>query len=136
MSQIPGQPPPPPPPPSHMPYASQTTDPSERTFAMLCHLIALVGLAIPLGNIIGPLIIWLVKKEQCPFVDDQGKESLNFQMSLLIYALVCVPLCFIVIGFILLPLLGLFWLVMTIIAGIKANNGERYRYPLTIRFLQ
>ncbi|MBP7936953.1 MAG: DUF4870 domain-containing protein [Phycisphaerae bacterium] len=103
---------------------------------MLCHLIALVGLAIPLGNIIGPLIIWLVKKEQCPFVDDQGKESLNFQMSLLIYALVCVPLCFIVIGFILLPLLGLFWLVMTIIAGIKANNGERYRYPLTIRFLQ
>ncbi len=133
MSQIPGQPPPPP---SHMPYAPQTTDPSERTFAMLCHLIALVGLAIPLGNIIGPLIIWLVKKEQCPFVDDQGKESLNFQMSLLIYALVCVPLCFIVIGFILLPLLGLFWLVMTIIAGIKANNGERYRYPLTIRFLR
>lgn len=136
MSQMPGQvPPSSPPPPPQMPYGSHPTDPSERTFAMLCHILALAGFVVPLGNIIGPLVMWLVKRDQYPLVDDQGRESLNFQISVLIYMSVCVVLAFVIIGFFLMFVVAVFSLVMIIIAATRANNGERYRYPLTIRFL-
>ena len=140
MSQMPGQTPPPPPPPPQMPYGSMPpaappSDPSERTFAMLCHIAALAGFVIPLGNIVGPLVVWLVKKEQSPLVEDQGRESLNFQISVMIYCIVSGILMFAVIGIFLLPVVLIFSLIMIIIAAMKANSGERYRYPLTIRFL-
>ncbi|MCU6712982.1 DUF4870 domain-containing protein [Paenibacillus sp. J5C_2022] len=108
----------------------------ERTYGMLCHLLAFAGFIIPLGNIIGPLVIWLMKKDQSMFVDDQGKESLNFQISILIYAIVSGLLTLLVIGILLLIALGIFYIVMIIIASVKANEGVRYRYPLTIRFLK
>ena len=109
----------------------------ERMWAMFCHLASLAGyVGIPFANIIGPLIVWQIKKSESPLVDDQGKESLNFQISMTIYVLVgLVSLC-IGIGIVVLPVLGILGLVFTIIAAIKANQGEMYRYPLTIRFIK
>ncbi|HZS04450.1 MAG TPA: DUF4870 domain-containing protein [Blastocatellia bacterium] len=108
----------------------------ERTFGMLAHLSALSGYIIPFGNIIGPLVIWLIKKDQSRFVDDQGKESLNFQISVTIYAIIAGLSILVLVGILLLPAVALFGLIMTIIAGIKANEGVPYRYPLTIRFIK
>jgi len=107
----------------------------EKMWGMLCHLSALAGFVIPFGNIIAPLVIWILKKEEFPFVDDQGKEALNFQISLTIYFIVGIILVFVAIGIVILPLLGLFSLIMIIVASIKANDGVKYRYPLTIRLV-
>lgn len=110
--------------------------PEERQFAMLCHVIAFAGFIIPFGSIIGPLIIWLIKKEQSPYVDFHGKEALNFQISILIYGLVSAILWLVVVGIVASIAVGIFWLVMTIIGTIRATEGQYYRYPLTIRFLK
>lgn len=108
-----------------------------RLWGMLCHLSALAGfIGIPFGNIIGPLIIWLIKKNDFPFVNEQGKEALNFQISLTIYGIIAALLIFVVIGIFLLIGLGIFGLIMVIIASIKANQGESYRYPITIRIIK
>ena len=121
---------------------SEMADKDARMWAMLCHLTALSGYAIPLGNIIGPLVIWLIKKDEHPLIDENGKESINFQISATIYILVgsvvTFVLVFIIIGFFLIPVLilaSLAVLVLTIIASIKAYKGEPFKYPLTIRFI-
>lgn len=108
----------------------------DKTFGMLCHLIALAGCIIPVGHIIGPLVIWLIKKDQSAFVNDQGKESLNFQISMTIYGIVSAILIFVLIGILTSIVLGIFWLIMVIMATVKANEGIAYRYPITIRFLK
>jgi hypothetical protein len=108
----------------------------EKTMAMACHLLSFAGYAVPFGNIIGPVVLWSMKKEGSSFIDYHGKECVNFQISVTIYAIICIPLLFLIIGFVLLPALGIFDLVCTIIAAVKANNGEYYRYPLSIRFLK
>lgn len=107
----------------------------ERTWGMVAHLAALVGFIIPLGNVIGPLIVWMVKKDESSFVDEQGKESLNFQISVSIYAIVAALLIIVVIGIVLLIGLALLDLVLVVIAAVKTNNGEKFRYPLCIRFI-
>jgi uncharacterized Tic20 family protein len=107
----------------------------ERMWAMFCHLSGLAGFIFPFGNIIAPLVIWLIKKEEYELVNDQGKEAINFQISMTIYIIASIILIFIVIGIPLLIILGIFSLIVVIIASIKANEGEKYRYPLTIRFL-
>ena len=113
------------------------TDPQARQLGMFCHLAGLAGYVLPaFGNIIGPLIIWLMKKDEFAFADSQGKESLNFQISITIYATVATLLMFVCIGFLLLPAVGVFDLVMIIIASIKANKGEPVTYPLCIRFIK
>ncbi len=105
--------------------------------AMLCHLLSFVGLlGVPLGNILGPLVLWLIKKDEDPLVDETGKEVLNFQISASIYGIVCILLAFIFIGFLLLPILLIVVIVYTIIGATKANEGELYRYPFTIRFIK
>ena len=108
-----------------------------RKWAMLCHLAALVGL---LGNGIGflvaPLVVWLVKKEDDPLIDEQGKEAVNFQITMLIAAFVSAFLIVIVVGIILLIGVGILMTVLPIIAAIKANDGEHYRYPLSIRIIK
>jgi uncharacterized Tic20 family protein len=110
--------------------------PQERTWGMLCHLSALVALiGFPFGSILGPLIWWLIKKNESSFVDAQGREALNFGLSTLIYALVCLPLCLILIGIPMLLALGVFWVIMVVMSSIRANEGRAVRYPLTIRFL-
>ncbi|MEK7829614.1 MAG: DUF4870 domain-containing protein [Acidobacteriota bacterium] len=108
----------------------------ERTWGMLSHLLALSGfIGIPFGNVLAPLIIWLVKKDQSQFVADQAKESLNFQISLIIYAIIGGILIIVLIGFLVLGVVIIGGIILTIIATIKANNGEHYRYPLTIRLI-
>ena len=120
----------PPPAPAGAPTAE------EKQWAMFAHLSALVGFIIPLGSIIGPLVIWQMKKAEMPFVDDQGKEALNFQITALIAIVVCFVLMFVLIGMLLLPIVALAVLILTIIGGIKANNGEAYRYPFAFRFIK
>lgn len=106
-----------------------------RNWGMLCHLSALAGLATGVGMFVGPLIIWLVKGKDHPFIDDQGKESLNFQISMLIYGVVAGLLVCAVIGIVLLPLVFVLDIVFVIVASVKASGGEAYRYPLTIRLI-
>jgi uncharacterized Tic20 family protein len=108
----------------------------QNTWAMLCHLSALAGFVIPFGNIIGPLVIWMIKKDEFPLVADQGKEALNFQISMTIFYIISIILIIVLIGIILLIGLGIFSLIMTIIAMVKANEGVAYRYPLCIRFIK
>jgi uncharacterized protein len=108
----------------------------DKTMGMLCHLSALAGFVIPFGAIIGPLIVWLMKKEQSAFIDYHGKEALNFQITMAIGFLISFILIFIVIGFFLIVGLAIFSLVMTIIAAIKANEGENYRYPISLRLIK
>ena len=107
----------------------------EKTLGMLCHLLALCGYLIPLGNIIGPLVLWLLKKDGSEYVDYHGKESLNFQISIVIYAVLSGLLCLLLIGFVLLPAVLLFDIVAVIVATIKANDGLRFRYPFCIRLV-
>ena len=104
---------------------------------MLCHLLSLsLFVGIPFGNILGPLIIWLIKKDQFPFVNDQGKESLNFQISVTIYYIVAAVLMLALIGFLLLPAIAIFAIVEVIMASVKASKGIPFRYPLSIRFIK
>ena len=121
---------------SFEPVSTEPASPSrsERQWAMGCHLIALVP--FPSANLLGPLILWLIKREDGAFIDDQGKESLNFQISLFIYTLVCMALAVIRIGILLLFPLALFGLVCVIIAAIKSSEGVAFRYPMCIRFIK
>jgi Uncharacterized protein conserved in bacteria len=108
----------------------------ERLYGMLCHLLAFAGLIIPLGSIIGPLVIWLIKREQYSYVDVQGKEALNFQISILIYGIISSILIVIFIGILTSIIIGIAWIVLTIIGTLRAYEGRHYQYPLTIRFLK
>ncbi|MGB0744508.1 MAG: DUF4870 domain-containing protein [Opitutales bacterium] len=110
---------------------------NSNTMGMLCHLLALCGLlGVPFGNILGPLVMWLVKKEEMPFVDECGKEALNFQISMTIYTIIAGLSVLIFIGFLLLPGIIVLNLVLTIIASLKASEGTCYEYPLTFRFIK
>ncbi len=112
-------------------------DRDERMWGMLCHLAAFAGIIIPTaGNIIGPLIVYLLKKDDYEFVNDQGKESLNFQITVTILLFASGVLLILGVGFLLMAIIGIGSLVFTIIAAIKANEGEYYRYPWSIRFLK
>jgi len=116
---------------------SKEVNKDARLWAMICHLSALAGLVVPVvGCIVGPLIVWQIKKEEFPFVDEQGKEAVNFQISMLIYGIVAGLLCFACVGFVLLPAVALVDLIFLLIAAVKANDGHHYRYPLTIRFIK
>jgi len=108
-----------------------------RQWAMFCHLAGLAGLILPaIGSVVGPLIIWQIKKEEHPFVDEQGKEAVNFQISMLIYGIVAALLILACVGTVLLPAVAIFDVVFLLIAAVKANSGYHYRYPLSIRFIK
>jgi len=109
---------------------------SERDWAMFCHLSAFAGYFFPLGGIIGPLICWISRKDESQWVDTNGKASLNFQLSLLLYMVLAIPLCFIKIGILILAFLGIFEVVCIVVASIKAAKGEYFKYPLSIPFIQ
>lgn len=104
-----------------------------RQWAMFCHLSAFLGLLIPFGSLLGPLVMWIWKRELDPFVDAQGKEALNFQISVTIAAFICFLLAFVLVGMVLFGILMVAVLVLVIIAGVKANEGQAYRYPLIWR---
>lgn len=125
----------------------------ERSWAMLCHISVFAAMIIPFGHIVGPLVVWLVKRAEYPLVEDQGRESLNYQISMTIYSVILlvvfvvglidmlargvedfVPLTMILSGAALL-LLGIINFILIIIASVRSYRGERYRYPLTINFV-
>jgi uncharacterized protein len=107
-----------------------------RTWEMFAHLSALAGLLVPFGSFLGPFIIWQIKKNEFPSVEAHAKAALNFQLSCLIYGIVSALLIFLVIGFFLLVALCIFSLVCIIIATIKANNGESWKYPLSLTLIK
>lgn len=140
-------PPPPPPAPEPEPAAQPEQEPAPaasepppvgdvskdaRTMGMLCHLLGIFTCFI------GPLVIWLIKKDEMPFVDDQGKEALNFQITLTIAYVVATVLAAITcgIGAVLYPVLWVVALIFGIMGTMKANEGVAYRYPVTIRFIK
>ena len=107
-----------------------------KSWCVACHLSALAGFVVPaLGHIGGPLIVWLVKRGDSSEIDAHGKESLNFQISMLIYSVVAGILCLILIGFALLAILHVLNVVLVIIAAIRTSDGQMYRYPLTLRLI-
>ena len=108
---------------------------TDKDFGLLVYASSFIGYLVPLGSILGPLIIWLMKREESAFVDQCGRSCLNFKLSLLIYVIISAVLALVGIGFILLILLGIFDLVCTVLAIIKASEGKVYRYPLTIKFI-
>lgn len=114
------------------PVMSSTAD--DRLYAMLCHLGTLVTV-VPFANIIVPMVIWMVKRDQSPLVNDQGKEALNFQITMMIGYAVCVPLFFVLIGIPLAIALGIYHLVFSIVAAIKSYEGQAYRYPFAFRLI-
>jgi uncharacterized Tic20 family protein len=136
MSEIENNPPPAPVSSGDESSSDKESSLQARQWAMFAHLSALAGLIIPFGNVLGPLIIWQIKKNEFAFVDDQGKEALNFQITVAIAGIISVLLMLILIGFLLIFAVGLAALVFCIIGGIKANEGERYRYPFTLRLVK
>lgn len=120
-----------------IPPTTSVTSSDTRTWCVLCHASALLGLFFHfLGHLFGPLIVWVLKRGDATEIDAHGKESLNFQLSMLIYDAVALILCLVLIG---IPILLLLWVlntVLVIVASIKASDGELYRYPLTIRFIK
>jgi uncharacterized protein len=122
--------------PSPMPEPARSLT-NVRTWTAFCHASALLGVFFHFpGQLFPPLILWLLKRDESPEIDAHGKEALNFQLSMFIYNIVAAVFCLVLIGFLLLPLLWVLNAVFVIIAAIKASDGELYRYPLTIRFLQ
>jgi len=112
------------------------TSSTVRTWCVLAHATALVGFLVPLaGHIVGPLIIWLAKRADSPEIDAHGKESMNFQLSMLIYNLISGLLCLVLIGFFALAILHILNVVFVIVASIQASEGRLYRYPLAIRLI-
>ena len=113
-----------------------STSSSVRMWCMLAHATALVGFLVPVaGHIVGPLIIWLAKRNDSPQIDDHGKESINFQISMLIWYCVAGLLCLILIGIPILILLHLLNIIFVIVASIQASEGKLYRYPLSLRLI-
>ncbi|HNZ76733.1 MAG TPA: DUF4870 domain-containing protein [Verrucomicrobiota bacterium] len=114
-----------------------------RMWNMWCHLSALAGFVIPFGNVLGPLLVWQIKKNEFPSVVEHGKAALNFQLTVLIVLLPITVLMLLLIafciGFLLIPVGVIIWLaglVFAVIAGIKANNGEAYRYPWSLTLIK
>lgn len=114
----------------------------DRLWGMLCHLSALavlfngLTLVVPIFNILGPLVIWLLKKNDSPFIDEQGKRALNFQITVSIAWLICLPFVLLLVGVFFLYALCIADLVFVIIASIKVNQGESYKYPYSLNLIK
>ena len=112
-------------------YTSQT----EKQWVIASHLGTLLGFVVPFGNIIVPLVIWISKKEESKTIEDQARESLNFQITITIFAIIAGILILIVIGIFLLLAILVFQVAFVIIATIEVDKGNLYRYPLNIRLI-
>lgn len=110
-------------------------DRQARQWASFAHVLSLLGYVIGFGHVLIPLVIYLAKREDHEFVADQAKESFNFHLTIFLLELLCLPLLCIVIGIVLLPIIVVLDIVLTVIAGIKASEGVRYRYPFALRLL-
>ena len=125
---------PPLPPPTVTPGLEYASGPvaltqDEKTMGMLCHLLGIFC------GFFGPLILWLVKKDESAFINDQGKEALNFQITVMIASVVAMLLIFVLIGIVLLPAVGIANVVFCILGAVEANKGNAYRYPFSLRLI-
>lgn len=105
-------------------------------WAMFVHLSLFAGYLIPFGGLILPIVLWQIKKDEFPIVDTHGKNVANWAISLVIYFAAACILLLLLIGFLILPILGIISIVFPIIGAIKANNGEVWEYPLAIKFFR
>ena len=115
---------------------TETSGKNANVLGMWCHLGTFAGALLPFANFLVPFLIWITKKDEYEFVDDQGKESLNFQITLLIYGLIGAVLTFLIVGIVFLLVVALFAIIQVIKASIAASNGAKYRYPFCIRFIK
>ncbi len=115
--------------------SSAPKDPSDKNLGILCHVLAFSTFVVPFGNILGPLVLWLIKRAESPYLDAVGKEVINFNISWLIYGALAALSIFVLIGFLLAPLVLLVWIILVVIGSISASEGKIYRYPLTIRLI-
>jgi uncharacterized Tic20 family protein len=116
---------------------STSTSSNTRTWCVLAHATALAGFFVPwAGHIVGPLIVWLAKCGDSAEIDTHGKESINFQISMLIYNAIAAILCLVLIGIPILILLHILNIIFVIVASIQASEGKLYHYPLAIRLIK
>ena len=108
----------------------------ERQWAMLCHLSAMLMYCTVIGGFIAPLVIWLLKRDEMPFVADQGRETLNFQITTLLALIVGGLLAIVLIGFVIIGAVLLFHFIVAIIATVKVSEGVLYRYPICWRVIR
>ena len=120
-------------PPTNLP---STAAKEQHTWGMLCHAASFAGFVIPFGNVLGPLLVWLLKREGMPFVEDQGKEAVNFQITMTIVYIIGIILVIILVGLLVLIAAAAVSIILTIIAMINASSGTAYRYPFAIRFIK
>ena len=104
----------------------------ERTWAILVHASAFAGLFVPFGNILAPLLVWLIKREESEFVDANGKQALNFQMTWTVIVVLALFSLVIGVGLVLVPLVALAWVILVVLATVRASENEVYDYPLTV----
>jgi uncharacterized Tic20 family protein len=113
-----------------------TVSEDDRTWGSLAHLSALCGMLIPFGNLLGPLIIWRTRGQRTPFVGDQALEALNFNISIALGLVVCLALVWLFIGILMASALIIYWIIMTVLATLKAGEGHSYRYPITLHLIK
>ncbi len=113
-----------------------TVSEDDRTWGSLAHVSALCGMLIPFGSLLGPLIIWRTRGQRTPFVGDQALEAVNFNISVAIGFVVCLALVWLLIGILMVFALVIYWIVMTVVATLKAGEGHTYRYPLSLRLIK
>jgi uncharacterized Tic20 family protein len=113
-----------------------TVDQEVRNTAVAAHLSTLAGLVVPFGSVIGPLAVWLTRRDRDPFIDDTGREALNFGISIAIYGLVALVGALLLVGIPLLIAGMIAWVVLACLAATRASQGQAYRYPLTLRLVR
>jgi uncharacterized Tic20 family protein len=113
-----------------------TVDQEVRNVAVAAHLSTLAGLVVPFGSVIGPLAVWLTRRDRDPFIDDAGREALNFGISIAIYGAVVLVATLMLVGIPLLVVGVIAWVVLASLAAVKASQGQIYRYPLTLRLIR
>lgn len=107
-------------------------DGDERTWAILVHASAFAGLFVPFGNVLGPLVVWLIKREESEFVDENGKRALNFQVTWTVIIVLALFSLLVGVGLVLVPLVALAWVILVVVATVRASENEVYDYPLTV----
>lgn len=122
---------------------STPVDASQTNVAVGCHLLGFLGFVIPFGHILGPLVLWLLKRDGNPFIDDQGKEALNFQISFTLWGIIGAAIMTVLVWTVIVPILvgialvalAIVWVVSMILAAMGASRGESYRYIWTLRLI-
>ena len=115
---------------------TESVDEEIRTTAVVAHLSTFAGLVVPFGSVIGPLAVWLTRRDRDPFIDQAGREALNFGISIAIYGSVLVVAALMLVGIPLLMVGVVAWVVLASLAAVKASQGQPYRYPLTLRLVR